>query len=414
MTTREWLETAVIWLAIRENRVPNIPDQWFRFEPTETAFRNLRKRVADGLTLDVSAVSGPHLAHLMAGAIDAYAYFPNLDAAVAALRRDEQTRWLQERLADALRALGTGEDVEAVWSDLAADLASAHVPGTAARSAHEVVLDLFERIEARKGSDSETLAGLTYAWPGWNVPTLGLEGGQLVVIAARPGVGKTLVAANLARYWARQGHGVIYLSLEMLAHKVMARWLAMESGVNGLTLARGKPEAQEWPRLAHALGRIGEWPLWLYDAAPTTLDGAVDVIRRYVREHRCEIAVIDYAGLLEVQPAYRGEARAYQVGRIATTLKNLAQHLAIPVVALVQLSREMERRGGVPSLTDLRDSGDWEASADVVWLLYHDETPNTIHCFLAKNRDGEANVTTALRWDRPRNYLWDPQQEGAS
>ena len=134
------------------------------------------------------------------------------------------------------------------------------------------------------------------------------------------------------------------------------------------------------------------------------------IVRQAVRQQGIRAAVVDYAGLLGNEPLYRGESTAAQVGRIAKTLKNLAMELDIPVVALVQINRDVEKRSDrVPTIADLRDSGDWEANADVIWLLVHGEREDELTALLGKNRDGQANVSIRMGWQKKSARIWDKE-----
>jgi len=202
----------------------------------------------------------------------------------------------------------------------------------------------------------------------------------------------------------------------MSAKKCTARWCAMLSGLNSQFLQRGTiQQAPHWQALSLAIGQFGAWPLHLF-AGSLSLSELVTIGRQTRATSQIEAMVVDYAALVDNAPIYAGESQASQVGRVAKAMKNLATALGIPVVTLVQLNRESEHRvDQIPKLSDLRDTGDWEAHADVVWLLHRERAEHErLSVILAKNRDGQAEETFDLAWDAPRNLLRSIVREAVS
>ena len=406
--SRCWLEAAVVLLAARDgSRPPGVQADWFHHPLTRAAWTRLSEAEAAGQPVDLAVVLlDPEAGALLPLVPQVGQYFATAQGAAEALGRWVRREQLAVACRQALQALATGDDAGAERL-LAQATAAGPAPG-AWMPAKTAALRLWELYEARQTAPD---AGrLRYGWPQWDSLTEGLQPGELVVIAARAGIGKTLVAGNLTRHWARQGVGVAYLSLEMLGPRLLARWLAMETGLDALQLARNLPQGpREWDAVTRAFGRVAAWPVWIW-TRPVTLSGAVAAIRQAVRQHGARVAIVDYAGLIQLEPLTRDEPVAYQVGRLARALRRVGQEEGIPVLALVQLNRALEgRTNKVPTLADLRDSGEWEAAADAVWLLYRDpERPQALQCLLAKNRDGAAQVTTTLAWDPRSCRLWDP------
>jgi replicative DNA helicase len=261
--------------------------------------------------------------------------------------------------------------------------------GVAPLTASDAVMAFYADVEARR--DGTAPPPLLYGYPAMDGLTLGLDAGQLVLIAARAGIGKSLLAMNLTRQWCQAGKRVLYVSLEMSAKKCTARWCAMLSGLNSQFLERGTiQQTQHWQALSLAIGQFGAWPLYLHAGGVMSLPEVVTMGRQLRTTAQIDAVVVDYAGLIENPPLNRNETQATQVGRLAKAMKNLATASGIPVIALVQLNRESEHRNdNLPKLSDLRDSGDWEAHADVVWLLHRELDDERLTVILAKNRDGK-------------------------
>ncbi|NMP24816.1 AAA family ATPase [Sulfobacillus sp. DSM 109850] len=405
---RELLEAAVCLCAARDQEFPpDVTDDWFRWPAARTAWQLMAKARASGRALDFADLMvNPDTFPVAADAPEILAMFPRVQDAVRGLRAYVDTDWIADQYQRTLKALQNNPDPRDVMQQLATALDHRLAGQQEGRliTAHEAALALFADIERRVNGQRDKVIG--YGWPSWDALTLGMEPGQLILVAARPGIGKTLVGQNLTRLWVRQRIPVLYLSFEMSAERLMARWLAMESGVNSLTIARGKPSDQELSDITHAMGYVAEWPIQVW-ADSITQDECLSVIRRAARQHGVRVVVIDYAGLIRLTPQYRGENKTQMVGRLAEALKRVAGEAQVPVISLVQLKRAAdERDDGIPRLKDLRDSGDWEANADVVWMLApHTDTDITV--VLAKNRDGEANIQLSLRWKKTTNLLWD-------
>lgn len=414
MTNRELLEATVLMDALTHPLPEDVTEAWFSTTTTAAAYRKIARAAQDGRELnpgDLLAdpetfdlgelwLSNPywHLEHLTTTA--------DPERAVDALREAALSDWAKGTWTQVLRSLRDGLEPSAALRQFSADLERrlAGHGGDDWITADEAAQQVYTDLQAREAGD--TARTIPYGWRSWDKLTQGLEGGQLVIVGARTAVGKTLIAGNLARYWVTHGWGVAYFALEMRARRIMARQLAAVTGLNALVLARGTLDDDAARRLAQALPSVGQWPLWIRDR-PTTLSQCVQLTRQMVQQRGIRVMVVDYAGLLGNEPAYRGENTAAQVGRVAKTLKNLAMECDIPVLCLVQVNREGD---DLPTLKHLRDSGDWEASADVVWLLAPD-TDISLTAILAKNRDGPANVQMRMPWT-PRTTLITDGQEG--
>lgn len=232
---------------------------------------------------------------------------------------------------------------------------------------------------------------------------LGLKPGDLVILAARPAMGKTSLAMNVAAYAARVGQAVAVFSLEMSESQLMFRVAAGEAHVSLERMLSGRTHETEYVRLSKALSEIAEWPLHVEDTALVTVADVRARCRRLQSKHGLALVVVDYLQLM--YDGKRHDSRVLELAAISRGLKQLAKELRVPVVALSQLSREVERRPSKrPMLSDLRDSGALEQDADVVLLLWRSEeyeateqNRGLAELIVAKHRNGSTGAVT-LRW----------------
>lgn len=230
-----------------------------------------------------------------------------------------------------------------------------------------------------------------------------LKPGRLIVVAARPGMGKTAFALKVAASVAESGAPVLFLSMEMSREELNDRLIASIGRVplrNVLGEEHINPE--QWDRITAATGRFSSMPLVMDDQPSLTLWDVRTKARQVKRRHGLGLIVIDYLQLMRGE----GENRTQEVGSISRGLKGLAKELQVPIIALSQLNRGLESRPNKrPMLSDLRESGDIEQDADVVWSLYRDEVyfENSPFKGLAelgwlKNRGGNSGGCTGLAW----------------
>lgn len=232
----------------------------------------------------------------------------------------------------------------------------------------------------------------------------GIHPGELVVIAGRPGMGKTALGGTIAEGAAQRGYPVAFVTAETPAPKITQRLLARATGIENRNLRRGQVDELELRLIVEKAGAIGGLPLWFLDS-----DRSWDRIKAKIRalklrEARLSLVVIDYVGLLSA-PVPGGE-RYLEIGRISSEAKGLAMELELALVLLSQLNREVENRlDKRPKLSDLRESGCLEQDADIVGLLYREAYYNEkarpwdlAELHIAKNRDGCTGVIR-LRFD---------------
>jgi replicative DNA helicase len=269
----------------------------------------------------------------------------------------------------------------------------------------DLIQPAFDAIEAagkRKG-----LRGLSTGLIDLDRMTHGMQPGQLWVIAARPGMGKTVAASDVARAVAiRQNRPVLFFTLEMDRDELMLRWTSAETGVPLTRLQDGSVSDGDWTRLARRIGEIEDAPLWTGDGSETNLMQIRATARRIAaREGDLGLIIVDYLQLMpSVKSGRADQNRQQEVADLSRGLKLLAKEMRVPVVALSQLNRGVEMRADKrPMLSDLRESGAVEQDADIAILLYRPEYYEKDKCarkgevewIVAKNRNGQAGTVTA-------------------
>lgn len=242
----------------------------------------------------------------------------------------------------------------------------------------QLVRDAFRVIEechARKG----TFSGISTGYPDLDKLTDGLHAGEMIVIAARPGMGKTSIALNIAEHVAvDQKLPVAVFSLEMTAVSLMVRLICSRARINLRTLRDGFLSHTEFPKLTGAAGDFSASPLYIDDAAGLSILQLRARARRLWQQFGIKLFIVDYLQLLH-STSRRAENRQQEIADISGGLKALAKELNVPIIVLSQLNREPEKResGAPPRLSDLRESGAIEQDADVVGLLYRPGKPGS-------------------------------------
>lgn len=254
-----------------------------------------------------------------------------------------------------------------------------------------------EQIEQMAGRP-EMITGVPTGFTDFDRMTSGLQRQELIVIAARPSMGKTALALNMAQYAAKNANVVGIFSLEMSAEQLVSRLLCSEARVDAHRLRTGYLNREEWARLADALRRLCETKVFIDDSAAVSVMEMRAKCRRLKAEHGLDMLIVDYLQLM----AGRGriESRQQEVSQISRDLKGLAKELDIPVVALSQLSRAPEQRSEhKPQLSDLRESGAIEQDSDVVCFIYReelynptDENQGTAELIIGKQRNGPTGM----------------------
>lgn len=235
--------------------------------------------------------------------------------------------------------------------------------------------------------------------------TSGFKKGELTIIAARPGMGKTAFAGGLMKNAALSGHPAAFFSLEMKAQEVLNRMVSDVGNIETNILRKGELTDEIVEKAKEGFAKIAELPFYIDDTPGLSLDEFKARARKIVREKKVEIIFIDYLQLMKGKRNPNGN-REQEISGISRGLKKMAKELDVPIVALSQLSRDVEKRGGVkkPMLSDLRESGAIEQDADVVMFLYSPEhykifnlengesTKNYLEVIIGKNRHGKTDV----------------------
>ena len=284
-----------------------------------------------------------------------------------------------------------------------------------------VLHETLEDLEERPGS---TLIGVPSGFIDFDRITHGLNRGNLIIIAGRPGIGKTSFALNVCQHVAlRESRPVGIFSLEMSSQELGLRVLCSEANVPFSRLRSGHLSGNQWSRIIQTTREVGDAPLFIDDSPNPSLLEVASKARRLKAEKGLELLVLDYLQLMQAGGRY--ENRNLEVAAISRAMKQLAKELDLPVIALSQLSRNPERRGSDrrPKLADLRESGAIEQDADLVAFIYRDEVYNPDNpeveglgeLIIAKHRNGETGTvelaflgeTTTFK-NLDRHYGSDP------
>lgn len=255
-----------------------------------------------------------------------------------------------------------------------------------------------ERVYNNKG----TTTGVSTPFPELDRMTSGFQKGDMVLIAARPSMGKTTFALNLAEHAAlREGKSIAIFSLEMGMEQLAYKFLCSEANVELTKLRNGDLDDRDWENIARASGPLSQAKIFIDDTAGISVTEMRSKCRRLKLEHGIDLILIDYLQLM----SGKGESRQQEVSEISRSIKALAKEMQCPVIALSQLSRAPEQRADHrPMLSDLRESGSIEQDADLVMFLYRDEyynqdteDKNIAECIIAKQRNGPVG-TIKMAW----------------
>lgn len=262
-------------------------------------------------------------------------------------------------------------------------------------SIRDVLMEVFERVEhlySNKGGATGIPSGFTDL----DKMTSGFQRNDLIIVAARPSVGKTAFALNIAQnVGVRARETVAIFSLEMSASQLVQRMICAESNVDAGRMRTGYLEGDDWEKLTMAIGSLSEAEIYIDDTPGITVADIRAKCRRLKKEKGLGMILIDYLQLIQGR-GKAGENRQQEVSEISRTLKQIARELEVPVIALSQLSRGVEQRQDKrPMMSDLRESGSIEQDADIVAFLYRDdyydkesEKKNIIEIIIAKQRNG--------------------------
>lgn len=269
----------------------------------------------------------------------------------------------------------------------------------------QVVMNALERIE-KASKNKGTVTGIPTGFIDLDYKLSGLQPSDLILVAARPSMGKTAFVLNIAQYVAfKKNKAVAIFSLEMSKEQLVNRLFSLESQVDAQSLRTGNMKDSDWEKLIEGAGVIGKSKLIIDDTPGISISELRSKCRKYKLEHGLDIIIIDYLQLMTGSVGRSSESRQQEISEISRALKGLARELNVPVIALSQLSRAVESRPDKrPMLSDLRESGAIEQDADVVMFIYRDEYYNKDSEFkkqaeiiIAKQRNGPVG-TVNLAW----------------
>ena len=277
----------------------------------------------------------------------------------------------------------------------------------------EALGEAWERLD-RLHKSKDNLRGLPTGFPELDNKLSGLQKSDLVILAARPSMGKTALALDIARQTAVNYQNTVgVFSLEMSSQQLVDRMLASESRVDAWKLRTGRLSVEsEFEQIRDSLDRLAKAPIFIDDQPGSNILKMRAVSRRLKAEKNLSLIIVDYLQLMIPTTARANDSMVQQVTEISRSLKTLARELDVPVLALSQLSRAVEQRGGKPRLSDLRDSGSIEQDADVVMFIHREdkykedsEKPNIAEILIEKHRNGPTGKVELYFDDKKATFL---------
>jgi replicative DNA helicase len=254
-------------------------------------------------------------------------------------------------------------------------------------------------------NDKSSLRGLKTGYYGLDNIINGFQKGALVILAARPAVGKTSFAMNIVENIALQGYSCAVFSLEMAKEEIGERLLCSVAGVSMENAKKGKMNKTEWLKIAKAKEKLNDAKIFIDDSAVIRPREIISKCRRLKRRFGLDFVMIDYIGLMTPDKTRTSDSRQNEIAEISRSLKILAKELSIPVLALSQLNRAVESRKGRPQLSDLRESGAIEQDADIVMFIHRPDKGatekeiaegkvqrNVAEIIVEKNRSGRTDI----------------------
>jgi len=302
------------------------------------------------------------------------------------------------------QALAAGDDADVILDraesrifQLAEDRVKAGLIGV-----KDLVKDGFERLE-KIFSEGRRITGLATGYANLDNETAGLQPSELIILAARPSMGKTALALNMAENVAfRQREPVAIFSLEMSKESLLLRLLSSHARVDAHKFRTGHLNRDDWAKVTTSLGELGEAPIWIDDSASSSVLEMGAKARRLKRDRGLSLVIIDYIQLVMPTVNRRSANRQEEVSSISRALKALAKELKVPVLVLSQLTRAPEREERKPQLADLRESGAIEQDADVVLFI---NRPNFYKTDIPDEERAKAQVIIAKQRNGPTGSL---------
>ena len=283
-------------------------------------------------------------------------------------------------------------------------------------SIRDVVMNVILEMEEAARHDGK-VTGVPTGFRDLDSMLTGMHAGELLLVAARPAMGKTAFVLNIAHYLAVMKHiPVGFFSLEMSREQLASRVLAIDAMVDSKNMKTGNLSDHDWDKVIESTEAVANSPLYIEENSAITISDLRSVARRWKQNYGIQVLMIDYLQLMS--PSRSVESRQVFIAEVSRALKNLAKELKIPIIALSQLSRAVDARPDhKPVLSDLRESGSIEQDADVVMFIYRDEyynpetteKPQTAEIIIAKQRSGETG-SVDLRWIGKYTKFADPEK----
>ncbi|MDA8017443.1 MAG: replicative DNA helicase [Thermoanaerobaculia bacterium] len=382
----------------------------FYLERHQLIFQCMLVLQEEGTEIDLRTLQGKLELRNAFDTVGGMAYLAGLDLDLPDLGRIEsyveivKERSIRRRLIQAAQKITfdsfeSGQEAQDVLAE--AEKMVLGLGEEAIRRGFSVLGDVLEETVASLEERADGMIGLETGFYDWDRITQGLVAGNLIIIAGRPGMGKTSFAINVTQHVAIRGkRPAAIFSLEMGEQELAQRIMASESDLPFGNLRAGQLSEGQWTHLYETIRSIDHAPLYIDDTPNPTLVEIASKCRRLRAEHGIALLVVDYLQLMQAGGKY--ESRQLEIAAISRGLKQLAKELDIPVVALSQLSRQTERRAGDhrPQLADLRESGAIEQDADMVCFIYRDEIYNKddpdvkglAELIVAKHRNGQTGT----------------------
>ena len=259
----------------------------------------------------------------------------------------------------------------------------------------DIIMTTFDQIEKRYETQGQ-ITGISTGFRDLDEATSGLQPSDLILVAARPAMGKTAFTLNIAAFVAQHGLSVAFFSLEMSKEQLAQRMLCSEGRIDSQRLRTGQLEDDDWPLLIESADKLSRASIFIDDTPGITIQDLRSKARRLKAQKSLDLIIIDYLQLMQGRGNRYGDNRQNEISEISRSLKALARELNVPLIALSQLSRSVESRQiKKPMLSDLRESGSLEQDADIVMFLYREdyysedtENKNITEVIIAKHRNG--------------------------
>lgn len=427
-------EQSVLGAALMDETILNrliteLEPDMFYSDQNRAIYEQMRALFADSEAVDViTLVDALAQNSAFKGADDAKIYIAhiaetvpaisNVDSYIKIVREKYQTRRLIEAARSTLEQAVNEPDADMLLESAEQKLYDIRggQEKSGVKTIRESILEVIDTMQKLSGVDRDKFAGIPTGFHYLDNVLTGLGRSDLVILAARPGMGKTSFALNIATNVARQQKiPTIIFSLEMTCEQLTDRILSSVAGIDSQAFRTGRLNNSDWNDFATATSLLYNVPIYMDDSSGISvpeLKAKIRQINQDPKKEKIGLVIIDYLQLM--QSAKRTESRVQEISDITRNLKIMAKELNVPVIALSQLSRAAEKTTGRsdhrPQLSDLRDSGSIEQDADIVLFLYraayynsqngeeNQANENEAECIVAKNRHGETSVVR-LGWD---------------